>query len=214
MITIEGNSTHLCDGVSRRQFMRIGGLGVLGLTLPQLLGARASLAGTASPSASCFGRARRCILLYMWGGPPHHDTFDMKPDATAEVRGEFSPIHTNVPGIFISDNLPLLSQHADKFTIVRSVSHVNTKHKSQCHDMLTGNPYPATSGIITARPTDHPHYGAVLGGLKPRSNGLPAYVQLPCVLRTNLGKTLPGQHGGFLGKSQEVRPVPHRRGPE
>ena len=211
MITIEGNSTHLCDGVSRRQFMRIGGLGVLGLTLPQLLGARASLAGTASPSASCFGRARRCILLYMWGGPPHHDTFDMKPDATAEVRGEFSPIHTNVPGIFISDNLPLLSQHADKFTIVRSVSHVNTEHKSQCHDMLTGNPYPATSGIITARPTDRP------SALRRRSCSFEASQQRLARLRATAvrapnqpWKDAPGTARGILG--QEVRPVSHRRG--
>ena len=204
MFTIEGNSTRLCDGVSRRQFMRVGGLGTLGVALPQLLRSPPSRAAEGSPTAvSTFGKAKRCILLYMWGGPPHHDTFDMKPDAPTEVRGEFSPIHTNVPGMFISDHLPLLSQHADKFTVVRSVNHKNGDHISQCHDMLTGNAYVKTSPIITARPTDHPHYGAVLSHLKPRGNGLPAYVQLPCVLRSNSGKVIPGQHGGFLGKKYD-----------
>lgn len=202
MISLLGNGISLCDGISRRETLRVGGLGALGLGLPEFLGARVCPAGEAAPAtgSSTFGRAKHCILLYMWGGPPHLDMFDMKPAAPVEIRGEFEPIATSAPGISISDHLPLLSRHADKFTIVRSVTHTNGEHISQCHDMLTGNAYPKVTPIVSADRSDHPHYGAVLAQLRPRQNGLPACVQLPCTLASNSGKIIPGQYAGFLGQ--------------
>src|SRR5689334_20809794 len=154
MLSIFGRAgQRFCDGVSRRELLRIGGLGTLGLSLPSFLRARSiQAAERVAARPRTFGRAKHCILLYMWGGPPHQDTFDLKPDAPVELRGEFKPIPTNVPGISISDHLPLLAQCADKYTIIRSVTHANSDHISQCHDMLTGNAYPAVTAVITAAP--------------------------------------------------------------
>lgn len=213
MLSIESGESRFCDGVSRRDFLRVGSLGGsaallpglgsgLGLTLPQLLGLR-SASASESGRSSTFGRAKRCIILYLWGGPPHQDTFDMKPDAPLEVRGEFGSIPTNVPGIAISDHLPLTAEQADKYTIIRSMTHSNGDHIAQCHDMLTGNMYAKTSPIVTARRTDNPHYGAVLAKLRPRNDSLPGYVQIPCLLRSNSGKVIPGQNGGFLGRKYD-----------
>ena len=203
MFTVEAGPTRFCSGFSRREFLGLGSLGAFGLSLPELLRAREAQAkgrGTSQTLSKSFGRAKRCILLYMWGGPPHQDTFDLKPDAPLEQRGEFRPIPTNVPGIEISDHLPLLANQADKYLIVRSMTHNEPDHIAQAHDVLTGNHYVKTSTLITARRTDHPHYGAVLAKLRPQDNGLPSYVQLPCHLRSNSGKVIPGQNGGFLGQ--------------
>src|SRR5262249_31571396 len=112
---IPGSGYRLCDGISRRDFLRIGSLGAAGLGLPGLLQSRAR---AAAPG----GKATSCLLLYRPAGPPQMDTFDLKPDAPPEIRGELKPIATNVPGVNISESLPLLSRHADKYSIVRSVS--------------------------------------------------------------------------------------------
>src|SRR4051794_28894569 len=119
MITIPGSPNRWCDGVSRREFLQIGGLGAAGLALPDLFRARAH---GATPPARSAGRARACILLFMGGGPPQMDTFDLKPDAPAEVRGEFPPVATSVPGTQISSLLPALAQQAHRYAIIRSVS--------------------------------------------------------------------------------------------
>ena len=177
MLTLRGNGVRLCDGISRRELLRVGGLGGFGLTMPGLLGARTGSAATARNSSSpTFGRAKHCILLFMWGGPPHQDTFDPKPDAPAPARGEFSAIPTNVPGILVTDHLPRLAQQADKYTIIRSVNHKNGDHIGVSHDSLTGSVYRYLNPVVTAARNDNPHYGAVLSHLKPRNNGLPEYV--------------------------------------
>jgi hypothetical protein len=193
--------------------LRVGGLSTLGLTMQHLMQARAGQVEKATGQSSTFGRAKRCIFLYMWGGPPHHDTFDPKPDAAADIRGEFDPIATNVPGIFVSDHLPWLADQADKYTIVRAVNHVDADHISASHDLLTGNAYPRVSNLITARRSDHPHIGAVLAKLRPRTGDLPPYIQLPCLLKSNSGKVIPGQYGGFLGKKYDpfiINAVPNK----
>ena len=213
MFSLVGKAIRLCDGVTRRELLRIGGLSTLGLSLPHLLQARAAQANESTDKPSTFGRAKRCIFLYMWGGPPHHDTFDPKPDAPSSIRGEFYPIPTNVPGISIADHLPLLADQADKYTIVRSVNHNDADHISASHDLLTGNKYLRISPIVTARRIDHPHIGAVWAKFHPKNNGLPGYVQLPCLLRSNSGKIIPGQYGGFLGKKYDpfiVNAVPNK----
>ena len=102
MLTIHGESVDLCDGLSRRSFLKIGGLAMGGLTLPQLLRAE-DAAGLGSSHKSV-------IMVFLTGGPPHQDMVDLKPEAPVEFRGEFSPIDTNVPGIQICEHLPLLAQ--------------------------------------------------------------------------------------------------------
>src|SRR5438046_1619816 len=113
MLTIDGPSSKFCDGVSRRNFLKIGALGLGGLTLPDLFRAEA---------ASGVRRSHKAvIMIYLPGGPPHQDTFDLKLDAPSEIRGEFKPIRTNVPGIEICEHLPLMAKMADKLAFVRSV---------------------------------------------------------------------------------------------
>lgn len=214
MLTINGTRTQLGSQFPRRELLRVGGLGACGLTLPELLGSRkVQAAQSAVSDAATFGRAKHCILLFMWGGPPHQDTFDPKPDAPAEARGEFGAIPTNVTGIQVTDHLPLMALQADKYTIVRSMTHKNGDHIGVSHDSLTGNVYPYVNPVVTAARNDHPHYGAVLSHLKPRDNGLPGYVQLPCLLRSNSGKVIPGQNGGFLGQKYDpftIEAVPNK----
>src|SRR6516164_6393603 len=113
MLTIQCRPQRLCDGHSRRDFLRVGSIGGLGLSLPALL--RASPA--VSSRVSGFGRARRCLLLFLTGGPPQLDTWDLKPDAPVEVRGELRPIATRVPGIRITELFPRLARQADKYCI-------------------------------------------------------------------------------------------------
>ena len=182
----------------RREFLRVGALGSLGLGLPELLALQSEAHAAGSTT---FGRAKRCILMHLWGASPHQDTFDLKPEAPIEVRGPFLPIPTNVPGVEIGDHLPLLARHAEKYTIVRSVNHTEGDHQAAFHDMMTGNRYQWLDKRNAAKPTDNPNIGAVLARLKPRGNGLPEYVQLPSLLQTNSGKIVPGQNAGFLGKS-------------
>ncbi len=112
--------------MSRRELLRAGGLGLLGLSLPELLRGRVNAAGAIGKGS--FGRAKSCILLFMWGGPAHQDTWDLKPDAPREIRGEFQPISTNVPGLQICEHFPLLAKRADKLSLVRSMTHDNGDH--------------------------------------------------------------------------------------
>src|SRR5438094_8668981 len=118
----------------RDAMIRLGQLGS-GLALPSLLQAR-------STAPAPRGRADSCVYLFLWGGPPQHDTFDLKPDAPAEIRGEFMPIHTNVPGIDICEKLPRLARLADKYAIVRSLTHPSTNHEPSVQYMLSGRAGP------------------------------------------------------------------------
>ena len=111
MLQICGSKTRLCDGLSRREFLRVGGLGFAGLTLPALLQARA---GSVSSQAA---RAKSCIQLFMWGGPSQLETFDLKPHAPSGVRGDFQPIATSAPGIRICEHLPLMAGMTDRYAI-------------------------------------------------------------------------------------------------
>src|SRR6266568_552032 len=107
MLSIRGSGTRLCDGLTRREILRVGGLSALGLSLPRLLGGRTANAAEQDPAVPTRkGTAKSCIVLFLMGGPPQHSTWDPKPDAPAEVRGEFKPISTIVPGISISELMP------------------------------------------------------------------------------------------------------------
>src|SRR5207248_1608510 len=123
MLDITMGRHRTCDGVSRRDFLRVGALGFLGLALPDFLRLRAAAA--AGPSA----RADACILIWLAGGPSHLDTFDPKPEAPAEVRGEFKTIPANVPGIQLSEHLPLTAKVMDKCSVIRSVTSTIAAHE-------------------------------------------------------------------------------------
>ena len=119
----------------RREFLRAGSLGLVGLTLPQLIQARATAAETVGRP-----RVKACILLFMWGGPAQQDTWDPKPDAPADYRGEFKPISTSVPGLQICEHLPRLARAADKLTVIRSLTHPDVNHTTATHYLLAIDP--------------------------------------------------------------------------
>src|SRR5215813_14233413 len=125
MLTIYGPKQRFCDGISRRNFLKIGALGLGGLSLPQLLQAEAQSGVRRSHKA--------VIMIFLPGGPSHQDMFDLKMDAPLEIRGEFKPIPTNVPGIQICEHLPLLAKLADKYTVIRSMVGAEDRHEAvQC----------------------------------------------------------------------------------
>lgn len=187
------------DAVNRRQALRAGGLSLLGLSLADLLRGRAASAATMGPRAASFGRAKSCIVVFLKGGPSHLDTFDMKPNAPAEIRGEFQPISTSAPGMYFSEHLPRLAQCADKLCIVRSLSHKDTGHPSGAYEMTTGRPYPRAANLseISTR-EDHPHIGSSVAAVELRGRPAPPFVLLPDYLVVN-GQFRSGQNAGFLG---------------
>src|SRR3954449_4996353 len=124
MLTITGTRGRLCDGFTRRELLRVGGIGLMGLSIPNLLALREAQAGQeSSGSAGAFGKAKSVIFLFLQGGPSHIDIWDPKPDAPDNIRGSFKPIPTKIPGCQISETMPLLAQQLDKATLVRSVSY-------------------------------------------------------------------------------------------
>src|SRR6516164_705500 len=163
----------------RRDFLRVGGgLAVAGFGLPGWI--RSARGGGKSPDG--LGRAKSCILVYLLGGPPHLDTFDLKPDAPAEIRGPFRPIATNVPGIEICEHLPRLSQMADKYALLRSVSYPNSNHTPMIYYTLTGRQTERPEEDNDVRPpqrSDFPHVGAVIAKLRDGGGTLPAFVAVP-----------------------------------
>src|SRR5262249_30467972 len=122
---------HAAAPMGRREFLRAGSLGLFGLTLPELLAARAAAGGRG-------GRAKACIALFMWGAPAQQDTWDMKPEAPVEYRGEFRPIATRVPGIRICEHLPRLARHTVKLALLRAMTHGDVNHLTATHFLLTG----------------------------------------------------------------------------
>ncbi len=198
MLSINGAGARTCRGVSRRELLRAGGLSFLGLTLPDLLAGQAAARGRKEHPT--FGKARSCLIVYLNGGASHHDTFDMKPDAPEEIRGEFKPIATNVPGIRVCEHLPMVARHADKFTVVRSMSHRDNNHPSAVYWSLTGHEYPRASNLseFLSR-EDHPHIGSSLTAVEGKKNrAVPTFITLPDYIAVN-GPIRAGQHAGFLG---------------
>src|SRR4051812_25899514 len=131
-----------CSGASRRTFLQVGGLAALGLTLPWYLRARAANKDTtAAPRPPL---AKRCILLWMQGGPSHIDTFDPKPDAPAEVRGEFATIPTTLPGVRFTEHVPFLAKQTDKLGVIRGYDPQNGSHGVADHVMMSGHKFNAS----------------------------------------------------------------------
>jgi hypothetical protein len=188
-------------GPDRRRFLRVGSLGTLGLGLPQFLHAAKHPPAHPPPG---FGRAKRCLLLFLTGGPPQHDTFDPKPDAPAAIRGELTPIATRAPGIRFTELCPRLAGVADRLCVVRSVTHHDNLHTTAGYTMLTGAVHPQANAKDTksVRPTanDHPHLGSLLALARPPAGGLPAFAALPEVIKDAGVNEFLGQGPGFLGQ--------------
>ena len=200
MLSIGGSPTATCQGVSRREWLRAGGLTFLGLSLPDLLRGQAAAAAPGPNKPATFGKAKSCLIIYLSGGASHHDTFDMKPDAPAEIRGEFKPIATNVPGIHVCEHLPLTARHADKFMVVRSMNHRDNNHPSAVYWSLTGHEYPRATNLseFLSR-DDHPHMGSALTAVEGKKHrAVPTFVTLPDYIAV-AGPVRAGQHAGFLG---------------
>jgi hypothetical protein len=192
--------------VPRRDVLGAGLLALTGLGLPGLYRGRAA-AADGSGSAAGFGRARACILIFQWGGPSQLDTWDPKPDAPAEIRGEFATIATSVPGIRISEHFPRLAARVDRLAIVRSMSHDDFAHLSTAHRLVTGHLAPVPySDAVGPSPGDWPHLGALIARCHPARAGwsspVPRAVTLPWTVAHPAapGGKAPGQHGGWLGK--------------
>jgi hypothetical protein len=196
------NSRAMCDRVERRTALQVGGLGTLGLSLPALL-SQAKGNESRDETSRVFGRAKRVILLFMWGGPAHQDTWDLKPEGPVESRGEFLPIKTNVPGLDISEHFPLIANHADKLALIRSVGQEDNNHSTGAHAGLTGRRHELKAESFSARQTDFPHFGSVLSQLRPNQSGLPTFVSLPEVISTTNGAITPGQGGGLTGRKYD-----------
>jgi hypothetical protein len=201
VLSLWGARHRLCDGLTRRELLRVGGLGLLGLSLPDLLRGRAA----ASPSRARrpAGRAKSCILLFMVGGPPQYETWDPKPDAPSAIRGEFRLIATSVPGLQVCELMPQVARLADRYCVLRAVSTGINAHSSSGYWMLTGHEHPRGDVEVAGQvsPTDAPSLGAVVRRLTPPTPGLPAAVTLPEPVINNPHDPWPGQNAGFLGRA-------------
>ncbi|MEK6259104.1 MAG: DUF1501 domain-containing protein [Planctomycetota bacterium] len=215
MLTIAGSESRFCDGLSRRSCLQIGGLALGGLALPEIL--RAEATNVVRRSSGSTRTAKGIIMVLLPGGPSHLDTFDLKPDAPAEIRGEFQPIATNLPGLEICELLPRLARVADKLTIIRSLNGFRDDHNTHwCSTGWESHPPMDSSPIVAGYPPgDWPSMGSILSKqLGPRVPGVPPAVDLTpidpdarFILRT------PPTQPGYLGSAHagfEVEAVDRR----
>ncbi|QDU18949.1 DUF1501 domain-containing protein [Urbifossiella limnaea] len=197
MITLLGSPRRCCDGLTRRETLTAGALTLLGggFTLPDLLAAESRRPAAARP-----GRAKSVILLYLLGGAATQDMWDLKPAAPAEIRGEFRPIDTSVPGVRIGEHLPRTATWMHRAAVVRSVN-----HKAGCHNCL-----PSYTGLETPMPdqhprdTDPPSVGSVCEFLRQDRGDLPDYVYMPCWLGWGQAFRRAGPYAGFLGRRYDA----------
>ena len=183
----------------RREALRLGSVGLVGAGV-----ASTSVQTKGATAGGSFGRAKSLVIVWLTGAASHHDTFDMKLDAPKEIRGEFEPISTSIPGYTICENLPLLAQRMDRMAVIRSLSHGDNNHLMSTHHVLTGTKQPGGFFDKVASRDDWPDYAGAYeylrvnrGGL-PSKVGIPSGVNLPTYMQQG-PLTWPGQHAGFLG---------------
>jgi hypothetical protein len=179
----------------RRRLLQLGAASALGLSLPQLL--------RAEQARKTAAKADHCIVLFLNGGPSHHDMWDMKPDAPAEIRGEFKPVPSSLPGVQVSEHMPKLAKWMHRTTLVRSMNHsVNNAHAAGVYCALTGHDRGELGG--GAKPDDYPAIGSVLAQQRPPHTNVVPYVSLPYITAEGAGgPPQPGYFGGFLGKARD-----------
>jgi len=188
MYRLDADKTvHFCDGLTRRDFLHAGSLTLLGLSMPDLAGLKAY--GAVSPEKDV-----NCIFLFLVGAPSQIDTWDMKPNAPAEIRGPYKPIPTNADGIQISELFPRMARHADKFSLVRSVYHTAAAVHDTGHQMMQ-------TGRLFQGGIEYPHIGCVLAKLKGPKGDVPPHVLMPHPIGNTGGNMPHGQTAGFLGKT-------------
>lgn len=200
MLSLETFPTRLCDGLSRRQWLRVGGLTAFGLCS----GAIAPLPAEERRGGS-FGKAKACIVLFLLGGPPQHETWDPKPDAPEEVRGAYRPIATRTVGLQVCELMPQTAQLTDKIAVLRAMATDDNAHSSSGYWMLTGVPH-APKNFENARPgfpNNWPCLGAVVRNLRGDKGCLPAAVRLPEEIWNTGHIVWPGQDAGWLGASSD-----------
>ncbi|MBN79400.1 MAG: hypothetical protein CMJ70_04605 [Planctomycetaceae bacterium] len=188
-------------GLTRREILQVGYSGAMGLALPALFANRAQAAAAASAAAPPRD-GKKMLLVWTTGAMSHHDTVDMKPDAPAEVRGEFKPAATSIPGFQMCEHMPELIKHADKFAVVRSFAHKDNNHLMSTHHVLTGQFQPGAFFDKIASRTDWPNYAGAYDYFRPRHDGIPNGVNLPTFMQQP-PLIWPGQHAGLLGATHD-----------
>ena len=175
MLVIPGKMGTLCDGTTRREFLRVGGAALFGMNLPQLFALQAHTPSTAAAKGSKkgFGQAKSVILLFLQGGPSHLDIWDPKPDAPSNIRGEFKPIKTKVPGVLLSETMPMLAEQLDKCILIRSMSYTPNglfNHTAAIYQMHTGyttDKVSPSGQLEPPSPKDFPTLGSNIIKFKP-----------------------------------------------
>lgn len=211
MLTIPGRNGRTCEGLSRRDLIRVGGASLLGLNLPQFLQWKAQAAETgvsALKGAKGFDTAKSVLMVFLQGGPSHVDIWDPKPDAPLNIRGEFKSIKTKIPGTHISEHMPMMADQLDKCTLIRSMSYTPNglfNHTAAIYQMLTGYPPDKVSPsgqLEPPSPADFPTAGSHIAKRKPPVGPVLPFVELPRPLQESgvIGK---GGAAGFLGKAYD-----------
>jgi hypothetical protein len=189
-------------GIARRELLQVGYSGLLGVGLSSLLASQARSARASERVLSVPPRAKSVVIVFLTGAASHHDTFDMKPEAPLEIRGEFKPTATSIPGVQICEHLPRLADLAKKYALIRTLSHRDNNHLMSTHHVLTGALQPGGFFDKVASRDDWPCYAAACSFLRPRHDGIPSGVNLPTFLMEG-PLTWPGQHAGFLGPTYD-----------
>ena len=193
MTVVDGRYGSEFPEVTRRDLLQIGSLGLVGLSLPDML-------QTAQAKGLRAGAAKSCILFYLEGGPAQQDMWDMKPNAPREIRGEFRPIASTIPGIDVCEHLPLLSRQMHHLALIRSVHHRIVDHNAGTYYMLTGrSPIVGGKLIVKDEAGNFPPFGSVLAKMRPRRD-LPEFVHLPDI------------RGGSVGNGSAVPRIASRSG--
>src|SRR5437867_1522421 len=178
---------------SRRHLLKVGGLGLLGLTMPKLLRAEAMKKLTA--------RAKSVIFLFQWGGPSHIDMFDRKPEAPEGIRGPLKGVPSNVPGLHVCEGMERVAKIMDKVTLIRSMHHTMKNHNSAGYYALTGHAPPSDDQRLRDSLDLFPGYASIVDKFAPLRGEMPTAVSYPHVVSD--GSITPGQHASFLGKAHD-----------
>jgi hypothetical protein len=204
MFRIHDEGARLCDGRSRREWLRIGGLGAFGLSLPALLGSQQAKAHSADSPKSA-GKAKACIVLFLTGGPPQHETWDPKPDAPAEIRGDLKPIASSIPGLQVGELMPKVARVAHRCAVLRGVSTNDNAHSSSGYWMLTGVPHEPlqVENAKPGPPNDWPCFAAIVKKLRGNRGPLPASITLPEHIWNTGRLDWPGQSAGRIGRAHD-----------
>lgn len=186
-----------CNGLGRRDFLQLGLGATAGLGFTDLLRLRASATESAKAAGQPSGKRINVIMIWQDGGPSHYESFDPKPDAPSEIRGQFSSIKTKVPGIHFSECVPELAKVNDKFTVLRSLAHKDPNHGGGNHYLMTGAPTPVPVGC-GAFVTFHPSFGSVISYKRGVQSGIPPYMTMPSMSRSGGPNFLGAEHAPFV----------------